>query len=180
MAGDGRAGGAEGGAACPNTPIGVSSAVNRTIFKLCFIDHFLGRRTDRWIPARGVVLFLEMRAGPERRAQVHRIVDLGSNQQQRIAVGYIEAVKILGNDGVFAVGDAVPSQVARLHFRGHNLQSTTPLRTTGVPEAEASASHNGAGHVPTRHRNPLPVSTLSLWRAEVKGPGLGACVELSF
>jgi hypothetical protein len=38
MAGDGRAGGAEGGAVCPNTPIGVSRAVNRTIFKLCFIE----------------------------------------------------------------------------------------------------------------------------------------------
>ena len=121
-----------------------------------------------------------MRTGPERRAQIHRIVYLGGHQQQRIAVGYIEAVVIFGNDGVFAVGDPVPSQVSGLHFGGHHFQSAASFRTAAGPEAEATSRHYGAGHVPTCHRNPLPVSTLSLWRTEVKGPGLGTCIELGF
>src|SRR5580765_7309339 len=60
-------------------------------------------RTRRRVPAAGIVLLLEMRAGPKWLREVSGVHDLGFDDEQGIAVRHIEAIEILGHRGVGAV-----------------------------------------------------------------------------
>ena len=145
-----------------------------------FRSLYLAEQADGFQPAESFC-FLKCVLVQKGAAEVHRIVHLGGHQQQGIAVGYVEAVEVFGNDGVFAVGNSVLSQISGLHFAWSPLSKRRPFPDRrALPKAETSSRHDRAGHVPTGRRNTLPVSALSLWRAEVKGSGLGACVELGF
>src|ERR1041385_3882504 len=122
------------------------------------------------MPARRIVLLLEMCAGPERLGQISGIDNLARNHQQGNAARHIEAVPIFGDDGVGAVGNSIPAQISGLQFGRYGGEGTAARSGT----AEELKPQRAARTVPRCRRYSLPVSALALWRAKVKETRLSA------
>src|SRR5437867_10273808 len=63
-------------------------------------------------PTRSVLLFLEMRAGPEWLGQVFGIDNLRNHQQNCIAAGQIKSVEVLCQHSAHAVRHAILAQIS--------------------------------------------------------------------
>src|SRR6185295_7420812 len=91
----------------------------------------------RRIPPGGVGLSLEMRARPVRLCEIRWVYDFGRDDEERVAVRHVEAIEVLRHDGIRTVGNAVPAEVARLHFRRDDLERSAPAAAGGPGEEPA-------------------------------------------
>jgi hypothetical protein len=115
-----------------------------------------------------------MAARPIRLREVRRIDDLGRHDQQRVAAGDVEAIEILRDDGVGAVGHTVSAQVSRLDPRGHDLERATAAAAAG----KEAAGDDWSRTIPARGRHALPVAPLCARRTKHERPRLRAGVAL--
>src|SRR5438094_3237800 len=82
----------------------------RTEFESLFELSFSSCCAWSGFPTRNVVLFLEVRAGPEWLGQVFGIDHLRNHQQNCIPTGQIKSVEVLGQHRARAVRHAIPAQ----------------------------------------------------------------------
>src|SRR6187455_1977600 len=88
--------------------------------------HTLHRLTRTRAPLGAVRLLLEVTAGHEVLVQVPRVGDDGRDDEPLVVVRRLEAIEVLGEGRILAVGHAVLAQPPRGQARGRHLQVAEP------------------------------------------------------
>src|SRR5947208_4763819 len=95
----------------------------------------LPRGTRLRIPSRSIRLFFEMRARDEFLIEVRWIINDSRDDEPGIAIRLCGAIVMFRHNRLFAVRNAVLSEVSRAHPGRHNLQRTAGRRTAASPSA---------------------------------------------